>query len=796
MIMGILFLSGLGTSAITKDSNNRITSAKTNIRSISFLSLLIEEVDSDYVKICIKDISSYLMNPGHPVIPKVVENFELPFGVRNVDIDVKPIDVKEYIVDNEVYPAPTHIPLLGGSQNIGVKSIKNMEVYGSSEPYPSSWYNYRVGCGLNGENEHVTHVSVHVFPVRYSPATGRLYKAERIDITIFYDEPVSNPFSLTTTYDLAIIAPSEFSNELERLVDHKNSIGVETNLKITEEIYSEYSGIDKPEQIKYFIKDAIENWNIKYVLLIGGLKSLIYANPRDDKNQGSKDWYVPVRYSNLYDKYGNSSIYDPGFLCDLYFADIYKTGGVFDDWDSNDDNVIAARNCGIVQDDEIDLYPDIYLGRLPCRNLYEVKSCVDKIINYESTKADPQWFNRIVAIAGDGLQDQKDLDIQWDVNNLTDGSYTIYAQSRSNITGEWGPIDEVTVIIDYQAESSVNFSEDDHLRIDSYPGPAIAEITSPSNNDILGKTDVDYTPRKAYMGIYWANVTYINKIMHIRGKSYDPRPYGFYTDIKIWIKNDKGETIFTQQKNETKVFFDCEWVTGNRPLGGGRAGALYYMPDEFEKIYLWASNGNFTDQSDVIQTLSKGCGFAFFFGHANPNVMVVNLPGMPGGKTISAVVGLQQINYGLPIFPMNKISNTDKLPIVAVMGCHNSQFNVSLLDCLFGWNRKWVGLYLTLECWSWWLTKIPRHGAIATIGCTGLGPGDFNDEFVPDTGCWIFPEFFRQYGEEDHQILGDAHGQSITNYINTFGQSNLWDVKMVQEFELFGDPSLKIGGHI
>ncbi len=42
-------------------------------------------------------------------------------------------------------------------------------------------------------------------------------------------------------------------------------------------------GRDKPEQIKYFIKDAIETYNITFVLLVGGTKGI------------RKQWYVPVR---------------------------------------------------------------------------------------------------------------------------------------------------------------------------------------------------------------------------------------------------------------------------------------------------------------------------------------------------------------------------------------------------------------------------------------------------------------------------------------------------------------------
>jgi hypothetical protein len=659
------------------------------------------------------------------------------------------------------------------------------------------WYTTSIGCGLNHRNQPVTYVSLNVYPTRYNPFKNQLISLTSADITLTYSSPQTTLFSETTLYNLVIITPAKFVSAVQPLVHHKTELGMNTLVKTTESILQEYTGVDAPERIKFFIKDARETYNTTYFLLIGGLKSQIYAPPRDDPNQGTRGWYVPVRYSNLYDIFENDPTYDPGFLCDLYYADLYKEGGVFDDWNSNDDDIIAARNCPGYPDDEIDLYPDVMLGRFPCRNKFEVKTIVDKIITYESTGADPSWFNRIVAIAGDGLQDQTDLDIIWDTNALPSGEYIIYAQSKSRISNEWGPVDNVTVTLDHSQISNITFSEDDDLRGTTYPMPPIAEITSPSKGDILGNTDVNFTPPQAYMGIYWANVTYSDGVMHIRGKSYDPQPYGLYTDVKFWITNQTDDIIFSDYRNTTRVYFDCEWTTGNREVGGGRAGAFYYMPSSFEKHLLWASNGNFTSQKDVISSISNGCGFAFFFGHASPATMIVNLPGMPGGFGRSARIGLRQISYTLPLFPMNRLRNIHKLPVVMVMGCHNSQFNNTLLRSITdrrNTKKTWVYGYPNPECWSWWITKLPKRGAIATIGCTGLGPGEFDEAFIPDTGCWIFPELFRQYGQEGHEILGDMHGHAITAYINTFGQTNMIDVKMVQQLALFGDPSMQIGG--
>ena len=64
---------------------------------------------------------------------------------------------------------------------------------------------------------------------------------------------------------------------------------------------------------------------------------------------------------------------------------------------------ISTRNSN--HEDKLDLYPDVALGRLPCRSTKEVKGVVDKIITYE-TSADPSWFNKMVLVSGDGFLDQ------------------------------------------------------------------------------------------------------------------------------------------------------------------------------------------------------------------------------------------------------------------------------------------------------------------------------------------------------------------------------------------------------
>jgi Peptidase family C25 len=199
------------------------------------------------------------------------------------------------------------------------------------------------------------------------------------------DTTETQKIMMSANYSMVIIAPEIFSESLQPLIAHKNSHGVKTFLKTTEEIYNTYKGRDSAEQVKYFIKDAIERFNISYVLLVGGRTG-----------QGFH-WYVPVRYVTV-----NDGVVHKQYLSDLYFADIYKENGDFEDWDSNGNGVFAEWSVNAsVPGDVLDLRPDIAVGRLPCRCTDEVTAIVHKIIEYENSSYGQSWFKHILLIGGD-----------------------------------------------------------------------------------------------------------------------------------------------------------------------------------------------------------------------------------------------------------------------------------------------------------------------------------------------------------------------------------------------------------
>ena len=222
--------------------------------------------------------------------------------------------------------------------------------------------------------------------------TGKIIINNNTDVQLItYLKKYSPYYEETEVYDLLIIAPPEFINNLQPLVEHKNAHGIKTTIVSTEKVYNEmfWNGRDDAEKIKYFIKKSIEEWEIQYVLLVGGRKDQAIA----------ESWWLPVRYSHLERKY---DVYpEKKFLSDLYFADIYDSEGEFCSWDDDNDGYFSEWPENNIAVDIPDLYPDVFLGRLPCRNNNQVKNIVKKIIRYETGTFSDSWFKNMVVVAGD-----------------------------------------------------------------------------------------------------------------------------------------------------------------------------------------------------------------------------------------------------------------------------------------------------------------------------------------------------------------------------------------------------------
>ena len=377
---------------------NRETSKNLTLKeTISFSKPTIEP-NGEYISLNIKETNTILDYPGKPMIPVFSKTFKFPFGTKIKDVDCVISGITEEEITGTIKLAPEPQTLTTFKNTI--ESSGNLEQVNHQDIgiYPEKWFNYEIKCGLD-KGERTIFVIFHVFPIRYKQSENKILEIKNIDIKIDYEkEEISSVKN--NQYDLVIITPKFFVDSVLPLKNHKEKMGISTNIVTIESIYKQYflKGRDRPEKIKLFIKDAIEDWGITYVLLVGA------------RNHQFFRYFIPVRFSNLEDRSGWNETY----VSDLYYADIYKGTGEFEDWDSNGNGIFGEWTWywkpewnwwsnDIKEKDVLDLVPDVYIGRLACKNILEVITSVDKIIKYETKSYGKEWFNNMACFGGDSF---------------------------------------------------------------------------------------------------------------------------------------------------------------------------------------------------------------------------------------------------------------------------------------------------------------------------------------------------------------------------------------------------------
>jgi hypothetical protein len=330
-----------------------------------------------------------LIRPNHYAVPTYTETFTYPLGTIITDISVETSDYTTQTLSKPIEVVPN--PVIIGTMPQATEPTAKAQTL-------STTYEYDIGTGLIN-NERQVIVKVQVNPVQYNPTTNQIRTAQNAAITIRHTTPPAQSAPLLEDNNFIILCADDFADELATLETHKEARGITTKIVTLTEIYGgtyfTVQGRDNQEKIKYFIKDAIEQWGTQNVMLVGGSAKF------------------PTRTTHVNAGQGDMEL----FVSDLYYADIYDDVGGFASWDTNENNEFGEYEWNGNTDD-VDLYPDVYLGRLAAVSASEVTAAVNKIKTYETNEAYKQpWFSDIVLMGGDSFPGDDDDALEGEVVN-------------------------------------------------------------------------------------------------------------------------------------------------------------------------------------------------------------------------------------------------------------------------------------------------------------------------------------------------------------------------------------------
>ncbi len=245
-------------------------------------------------------------------------------------------------------------------------------------------------------------ITIHLSPDRQirSDALSSVYP-ERVNAQML---GIENPDELhryrssrssnSAEVQFLIITGEEFLDALvpytvNDLAERRRSQGLTTKIVTVDSIYNSTDGIDNPQKIRHFLREAYRDWGVEYVLIAGDTNIVPVRTL-------SPQWFQygrngdPDNYEDSIELFVPSDFY---YQClDGPYNTPYKSS-----FYNNDGRYWGGKYAG-ANNELVDLLPELSLGRIPAEKPLEFSNWVTKQFTYEDIPHnDPRQHNVLFA---------------------------------------------------------------------------------------------------------------------------------------------------------------------------------------------------------------------------------------------------------------------------------------------------------------------------------------------------------------------------------------------------------------
>ncbi len=345
----------------------------------------------------------HLLDPGKPKLPSKIFFIAVPPGARIETVETRGLDPVTLEGAYRIEPAPEVRSLSADQDQVELSRKKHAETilqaYASDQPYPEVAGRFE----QQGAYRKYDLALVRYSPFSYQPASGQLTLFPRLEVTITYSvsksadseveslqqeflkEAEENASGLIVNYKEAqtwypaqaqkdainsggfvIVTTNALADAVWPIKNWETCKGRVVHVVTVESIEAAYSGADRAEKIRNFLRANLGTWGILKVMLIGDIADvpMRYTYPRgSDGNGNGTHWEETDRVPT-----------------DYYYAELSLPDST--SWNSNTTGSDASMY-GHQGFDNVQFPSEVDVGRIPWSNPTLVENICMKMVNFE-----------------------------------------------------------------------------------------------------------------------------------------------------------------------------------------------------------------------------------------------------------------------------------------------------------------------------------------------------------------------------------------------------------------------------